>query len=662
MSRKWTICLVAALTLVGLALRLRGLGNLGFWGDEAYQALAVEGILKHGYPLLPSGAVYLRALPFQYLQAVSAFVFGLNEFALRFPGVLFGAAVIPAIYLLGRDLFGRGAGILAAAVLAFSVMEIDMSRFARVYTMLQFVYVLGLWSFYRGFMKGEKRFQLPAHALAVLAVLLHQIGLFLVLAYFIPLFIKGYQVAGRAKLAMTGVAIAVGGKLLGSVEHALSYGRVLEHSAQGGAGGLAGKFSTLFVPIRLDLFDPLMNSGGLLTLVFIALSALAGIYLVACGIRTRQWGIAISLFIVLIFSILQQLGLTVLVLAGLMLMTWRDPKLHSPWAYQAALSIIAGYGAFWFSYGVASPQWYEATRMAAEPQPALWVKLASLIGHYPRVGERFLFPYLKAWPVITVVSLGAALALIFRHILRGRAGGDFFAAAIYFFPLFLVGVAQNDNSNARYLFPVYAVMILLLAWMVLEFAGRTARNPVMRWALALTLALVVCTDADPVAAWGVASQTYATSLEAEKGVTSDNYGFHKDHQAAGRFVRGRAGSEDVIISFNGALDYVYAGRIEYYFVGNQMDIFKDDGYRKDVFTGVPLIKGMDDFYRVLFANGGRKIWILGFSQRDYAKEIYPAEVLRFFEALEPQRVFTARDARTPVYMIDGKAEPLEIIL
>ena len=57
---------LAVLLLAALALRLVNLGKLGLIADEGHQALAVQGILAHGVPQVPSGNIYLRGGPYLY--------------------------------------------------------------------------------------------------------------------------------------------------------------------------------------------------------------------------------------------------------------------------------------------------------------------------------------------------------------------------------------------------------------------------------------------------------------------------------------------------------------------------------------------------------------------------------------------------------------------
>jgi len=54
------------------------------------------------------------------LIALSYFIFGLNDYAVLIPSALFGTLMVWLVYLIGRELFGVTAGLMAALVLAVS--------------------------------------------------------------------------------------------------------------------------------------------------------------------------------------------------------------------------------------------------------------------------------------------------------------------------------------------------------------------------------------------------------------------------------------------------------------------------------------------------------------------------------------------------------------
>lgn len=175
-----TIILVL-LILWGLYLRLTGLSaNYSFWSDENHVAIFVRAILEKGEPVLANGfSTGASQWLFYYLGAFSAKIFGLNEFALRFPAVIFGTLTIWAVYLLGKSLFGSSVGLTAAAMTTFLKLEILWSRQARPYQVLQFFFLIGAWFLYK--LSQSERFDWRYFsgflASGLLASLIHGLGL-----------------------------------------------------------------------------------------------------------------------------------------------------------------------------------------------------------------------------------------------------------------------------------------------------------------------------------------------------------------------------------------------------------------------------------------------------------------------------------------------------
>ena len=77
--------------------------------------------------------------------------FGINEAAARLPALLAGLACIPAGYLVGRSLYNRWTGLLAAAWIGFSPILVIFSTNARGYTLvcLFTLILLGLGNYLR---------------------------------------------------------------------------------------------------------------------------------------------------------------------------------------------------------------------------------------------------------------------------------------------------------------------------------------------------------------------------------------------------------------------------------------------------------------------------------------------------------------------------------
>ncbi|HUR13671.1 MAG TPA: glycosyltransferase family 39 protein [Mycobacteriales bacterium] len=126
LTHAWSLGLVGVLAAGG-ALRLVGLGSVGFNSDEAVyagQAASVAG--DPGYvPYFP----IFRAHPMLFQTLLSLlYLDGVGDVEGRVLGALFGVATIGVVYLTGSLLYGRPVGVLAAALMAVMPYHVVVTR------------------------------------------------------------------------------------------------------------------------------------------------------------------------------------------------------------------------------------------------------------------------------------------------------------------------------------------------------------------------------------------------------------------------------------------------------------------------------------------------------------------------------------------------------
>jgi 4-amino-4-deoxy-L-arabinose transferase-like glycosyltransferase len=167
---------VAIVVLMGIGayFRLTHLTAVSPHVDEYATLWAAQKIMEHGYPLLPSGSIYLPGVLFSYLEALFIYLFGFSEEVARVPSLLFGLSAIPLVYLLGKRMFSRGVGLLGAALLTFSPEAIVWSGRARMYALQQLAVLLALCCFYEGFIGSDNRRPRYLFALFFIAALFSQ--------------------------------------------------------------------------------------------------------------------------------------------------------------------------------------------------------------------------------------------------------------------------------------------------------------------------------------------------------------------------------------------------------------------------------------------------------------------------------------------------------
>jgi hypothetical protein len=110
---------VLCLMIIGALFRLHNLDAQSLYHDEIHMVTYVQGLLEKGYPHKMIGPIERPLATYElapYPIALSALLFGLNDFAFRLPAAVFGIMTIPLIYLVGSRVFHQQVGLLAAAI------------------------------------------------------------------------------------------------------------------------------------------------------------------------------------------------------------------------------------------------------------------------------------------------------------------------------------------------------------------------------------------------------------------------------------------------------------------------------------------------------------------------------------------------------------------
>lgn len=126
---EWLV--VIGVTALAVVVRLWRLETAAHWFvDELNFGTVVSAFW--GPANIPLLHPEIRGFPtiFAYLQNWGVMEYGRTLYGLRFISVVFGAATIPAVYLLGREMFDKHTGFMAAVLLAALPPHIQFSRLA----------------------------------------------------------------------------------------------------------------------------------------------------------------------------------------------------------------------------------------------------------------------------------------------------------------------------------------------------------------------------------------------------------------------------------------------------------------------------------------------------------------------------------------------------
>lgn len=212
-ARSRVFWIVAGLTALAALLRFATLGVQSYHHDEAItagrvlgsdflRAMDVVGFSESAPPLY-------YALAWLWTQAT-----GTGEFGLRSLSALAGVATVPVAYLIGLELRGRRAGLMAAALVAVSPLMLWYSQEARAYALVVLLCGISLLYCARAYRHGRPR-ELTGWGIAsALALTTHYFAVFPILAEVVLLVrrrgrasFRGLWIIGLAGLLLAPLAL-----------------------------------------------------------------------------------------------------------------------------------------------------------------------------------------------------------------------------------------------------------------------------------------------------------------------------------------------------------------------------------------------------------------------------------------------------------------------
>ncbi|MCB0039001.1 MAG: glycosyltransferase family 39 protein [Caldilinea sp.] len=139
------LLLLALILLLAAGLRAYHLGLKSLWLDEIFFVNASQ----QGGLLGPYGALSVAHPPAYLFLMRLVSSLSQAEWALRLPAMLASTVGVAALWALGRRLFGRAVGLLAAFFLALSPMHLEFAQEAHSYALFATLGTLLLWGLSR---------------------------------------------------------------------------------------------------------------------------------------------------------------------------------------------------------------------------------------------------------------------------------------------------------------------------------------------------------------------------------------------------------------------------------------------------------------------------------------------------------------------------------
>ncbi len=173
------LILLALITGMAAILRIHSLAAKSFWFDEGV-SVAIARLDWYNFARI----LWRREanMSLYYFLLHGWLLFGGSEFFVRSFSVLFAVASVPAIYLLGRQLFDSRVGLIAAALLAVNAYLVQYSQDARSYSLMVLLGLLSSLYFLKCLSEPSGRNRTAYILSSVLAVYAQFFSLLLVVA------------------------------------------------------------------------------------------------------------------------------------------------------------------------------------------------------------------------------------------------------------------------------------------------------------------------------------------------------------------------------------------------------------------------------------------------------------------------------------------------
>lgn len=190
-GRFYAAMALALIMVAGAGLRLHGITREAVWWDEFTSLMHLappaaweqspdyprwnQVVIRETAPSLFAFWKNNRQLDPATMPLYYTFEYAWNRFVsrsvpvMRLLSILIGLLIIPVVYLFGKDLFGRNAGLIAALCLALSPIHRQFAQEIRMYGMMTLLSGLSAYTFFH-LIRGDGKRWWVAHALANLGL------------------------------------------------------------------------------------------------------------------------------------------------------------------------------------------------------------------------------------------------------------------------------------------------------------------------------------------------------------------------------------------------------------------------------------------------------------------------------------------------------------
>jgi len=597
---------LAAIVIVGMALRFWGLGNVGLHGDEETMAMPALQILESGKPVLPSGMFYPRGLGQLYLMALSVMGFGVSEWAFRFPSAVMGTIGIVLAFFLGKRFLHPKWNMLFVLIIVLCPSMIIYSQTARMYIFVSAFLMLYAILIFRWEATGSWKRLLAAVIVFLAAIQFHQLAVFCSLLFFFPFFNKNeskYFIQG-----FLGFIFSMTAFVLFRVWIQAQYGMI---------------YNKTLVEYKFSIIDFFLSNKFYESSVVIAIVSLIAISSY-CFYKTNNLSrrISITFFAMSLIAcfLFQYYACFLLFFCGTVFYLRSESKIAHVFALAAIMLLIIGVQIYvLYSENVFTGFKSALKVLPGKPSPYILIafmkeSFVSFIFYFPiliyfiklilnrvKVPDHFLFFILSVW--IPILGIG-----MFKLTIPTRYIAHIFP---FFILAFLAGLQffykkitkEHNNIKIGYK-PIIAILIVLILI-----------NP----------------------------------IDLKKSVNS-GYDLHPDHKGAAGFINSiHRNANDLVIVEDVLQQTYYLGKVDYWL--RSLDdakffVKEDNGALLDIYTSTPLIGTGQQLEKIMRNTNRGAVYIVGSGETSGKARYLGNGISEVMKQYPSEIMFTGRDQKT----------------
>jgi hypothetical protein len=662
-----TYVVLALLILIGFWLRIRCLDCLGFHGDEDLTSLAVKALSSKGVPELPSGMIYLRFYPYQWLLALSTGSLGFGEFSMRLPAVLFGTVLIPVAFVFARQLTTDRIALLVALGIALSFWQVDMSRLARMYAPFFLLFALAAIAIYRShFMDTDRLWSPLALLLSFSALTIHQLGYSLAVLYLVAIPLNPNLRRSTALLLQAGF-IGMSFVLIKKFQESYFYRPIEVNSAaaiqpESKGGGVIGLLLEQISLPDISLASSTVLSSYPIAFVYGAVAIFLLVWIWRNTATLEIWP-RIAGQLGVFFAAFHQFNLSIVLLAVMIALSSSGIRVIRANEWRLFAAAVAVFLVFWGAVVVAMVnQVVEAPELAGLGTR----KLFRMLVDYPNF--RLFWSFVLERPLLGVPLAAGTLWCLDRLSRRPPEPAALFLVGGFWGILFMNSILETKFEFFRYnlhldvfyiTLVVLGVVSLPRLWLRLT-ASDTGYDSVprtaWRWYAAACALVIVGVRAE--SAWLTSSKDY---VETEWPYTELGLNYHPDFRSPAEYVAERLSPDDRIFVFDPREYWNYLGHVDYWIYSDnyQSQTYFDGVTHRDLYLGVPVLSELNHLREALAQTNSGTNWII-YSRRRLERTPWVSEDIKdFISSLDDQVVHTARDRATVVIRLHREGESTE---